>query len=41
MAGSAGLDARGVIARLSEAVERHRAGAAPSDDLTLMCLKLQ
>ena len=40
MAESAGLDARRVIARLSEAVERHRAGAAPNDDLTLMCLKL-
>ena len=26
--------------RLREAVEQHRAGAEPNDDLTLMCLKL-
>ena len=29
------------IKQLQEAVEKHRAGAAPSDDLTLLCLKLK
>ncbi len=29
-----------VIQSLQEAVERHRAGADPSDDLTLLCIKL-
>ena len=32
---------RQVIDMLKEAVEQHRAGAEPNDDLTLMCLKLQ
>ena len=31
---------RSVIRKLQEAVEAHRAGAIPSDDLTLFCLKL-
>lgn len=30
-----------VIRMLKEAVEKHRDGAEPSDDLTLMCLKLE
>ena len=34
------LSSREVIDRLREAVEQHRAGAEPNDDLTLMCLKL-
>ena len=34
------LSSREVIDRLREAVERHRAGSEPNDDLTLMCLKL-
>jgi sigma-B regulation protein RsbU (phosphoserine phosphatase) len=35
------LDSRQVIALLKKAVEKHRAGADPNDDLTLMCLKLK
>ena len=38
---TAALDSRQVIDMLKEAVEQHRAGAEPNDDLTLMCLKLQ
>ena len=34
------LDSERVIDMLKEAVERHRAGAVPNDDLTLLCLKL-
>ena len=34
------LDSHQVIDMLKSAVEEHRAGAAPNDDLTLMCLKL-
>ena len=34
------LDSVRVIDMLKEAVERHRAGAVPNDDLTLLCLKL-
>ena len=40
MADTQGLDSHQVIDMLKEAVERHRAGAEPNDDLTLMCLKL-
>ena len=40
MADTASLDSRQVIDMLREAVEQHRAGADPNDDLTLMCLKL-
>jgi len=41
MADTASLNSRQVIDMLKEAVEQHRAGAEPNDDLTLMCLKLQ
>ena len=34
------LDSHQVIDMLKSAVEQHRAGAEPNDDLTLMCLKL-
>jgi sigma-B regulation protein RsbU (phosphoserine phosphatase) len=40
MADAKSLDAHQVIDMLVEAVEQHRAGANPNDDLTLMCLKL-
>ena len=40
MAESASLDSRQVIDMLRKAVEQHRAGADPNDDLTLMCMKL-
>ena len=40
MAGKQGLSAKEVIALLQNAVDQHREGAAPNDDLTLMCLKL-
>ena len=40
MADTQSLDSHQVIDMLKEAVERHRAGAEPNDDLTLMCLKL-
>ena len=40
MADTASLTSRQVIDMLKEAVEEHRAGAEPNDDLTLMCLKL-
>lgn len=40
MADAAALDSHQVIDMLKEAVEQHRAGADPNDDLTLMCLKL-
>ena len=35
-----GLTAREVIEKLQADVERHRAGASPNDDLTLLCLRL-
>lgn len=41
MADAASLDSHQVIDMLKEAVEQHRNGAEPNDDLTLMCLKLQ
>lgn len=34
------LSAKEVIAQLSEAVIQHRDGAEPSDDLTMMCLRI-
>lgn len=34
------LEAKEIIHRLQESVEQHRNGAAPNDDLTLLCLKL-
>ena len=40
MSHAAALDSRQVIDMLKKAVEEHRAGAEPNDDLTLMCLKL-
>ena len=40
MAGKQGLSSKEVIALLQSAVEKHREGTAPNDDLTLMCLKL-
>ena len=40
MAGALSLNSEQVIAMLQEAVEHHRDGAAPNDDLTLLCLKL-
>lgn len=40
MAGALSLKSEQVIEMLQEAVERHRDGAAPNDDLTLLCLKL-
>ena len=40
MAGALSLNSEQVIDMLQEAVERHRDGAAPNDDLTLLCLKL-
>ena len=40
MANAQSLDSHQVIDMLCEAVEQHRAGAVPNDDLTLMCLKL-
>ncbi len=40
MAGALSLNSEQVIEMLQEAVERHRDGAAPNDDLTLLCLKL-
>ena len=41
MSGAATLDSHHVIDMLKEAVERHRAGAEPNDDLTLMCISLK
>ena len=38
MADASSLDSRQVIDMLKEAVEQHRAGAEPNDDLTLMCI---
>ena len=38
MADASSLDSHQVIDMLKEAVEQHRAGAEPNDDLTLMCL---
>ena len=32
--------AREVIEKMTEEVEKHRNGAIPNDDLTMMCLKV-
>jgi serine phosphatase RsbU (regulator of sigma subunit) len=40
MADSQNLDSHQVIDMLKEAVEQHRNGAEPNDDLTLMCIRL-
>ena len=40
MADTNSLTSEGVIDMLKEAVEAHRDGATPNDDLTLLCLKL-
>ena len=40
MADTHQLDAKGIILMLQEAVEKHRDGAAPNDDLTLLSLQL-
>lgn len=40
MSSAQNLSSHEVIVRLREAVEQHRAGAEPNDDLTLLCLKL-
>ena len=39
MADTQSLDSSQVIDMLKEAVEQHRNGANPNDDLTLMCIK--
>ena len=39
-ADTASLSSKEVVDRLKEAVETHRSGAIPNDDLTLMCLKI-
>ena len=40
MAGTKGLDSHEVINTIKKAVEKHRGGAEPNDDLTLMCLNI-
>ena len=40
LADAASLNSHQIIDRLIDAVEQHRAGVEPNDDLTLMCLKL-
>lgn len=40
-AGFEGLSSEEVINRLKKAVEEHRAGATPNDDLTLLCLRIE
>jgi serine phosphatase RsbU (regulator of sigma subunit) len=39
MADTKSLTSREVIDKLKAAVEEHRAGAEPNDDLTMMCIK--
>ena len=41
MADTHDLDSHQVIDMLKSAVEEHRAGAEPNDDLTLMCITLK
>ncbi len=41
MNGVAQLDAEGIIQMLQEEVERHRSGASPNDDLTLLSLTVK
>ncbi len=40
MSDTQSLDSHQVIDMLKSAVEQHRAGAEPNDDLTLMCIRL-
>ena len=40
MAGAENLSAEAVIRKLQKAVEKHRDGASPNDDLTLLCVRL-
>ena len=41
MKDSANLSSRQVINMLKKAVQEHRAGTEPNDDLTLMCISLK
>ena len=41
MNGVSQLDAEGIIQMLQEEVERHRSGASPNDDLTLLSLTVK
>ncbi|MBP5650321.1 MAG: SpoIIE family protein phosphatase [Bacteroidales bacterium] len=41
MQNAQGMDARQVIDMLKSAVEEHRAGADPNDDLTLLCMTIK
>jgi sigma-B regulation protein RsbU (phosphoserine phosphatase) len=41
MADTAHLNSEQIINKLKDAVSRHRAGAEPNDDLTLLCLSLK
>jgi sigma-B regulation protein RsbU (phosphoserine phosphatase) len=41
MQGVQSMDARQVVDMLAAAVEEHRAGAEPNDDLTLLCLRVE
>jgi len=38
--GAQNMDSKAIILMLQDAVERHRDGAVPNDDLTLLCLKV-
>ena len=40
MKGKQNVDSKTIILMLQEAVERHRNGTVPNDDLTLLCLKV-
>lgn len=40
LSGKQTADSEEIVQMLQEAVERHRDGAAPNDDLTLLCLKV-
>ena len=41
MSTTSGKDSTETITMLQEAVEQHRNGASPNDDLTLLCLKVK
>ncbi len=41
MADSQSMTACQVVEMLKEAVEKHRNGAEPNDDLTFLCLKIE
>ena len=41
MADANQMDAKSVIHMLQQAVEKHRDGAAPNDDLTLLSLRIK